>query len=277
MKKILSLILATCFLLLSLIPVLADDKCELTDGESLALYFINEFYPSDKGDGEEYLVTFDTENKHFIIHGHYPLLESLIIDRPEDYQAMAEQLEKLFTSVNNLVEDALEAPEEYYMTLSLGTANYSLEYPVCEYLCISTKGGTVHRVNDEFVSTNEIKFYVANENADASAVQSILDLFATKDVSVLGITCMASQNPDNNGFFIALSGAYCDKFAAGYKGKDADWVEIPDRYIIDCRELATKNNLKQISLTFLDEQGNAFGAMQFSDSYWRGYYYAIDD
>lgn len=190
---------------------------------------------------------------------------------------MAEQLEKLFTSVNNLVEDALEAPEEYYMTLSLGTANYSLEYPVCEYLCISTKGGTVHRVNDEFVSTNEIKFYVANENADASAVQSILDLFATKDVSVLGITCMASQNPDNNGFFIALSGAYCDKFAAGYKGKDADWVEIPDRYIIDCRELATKNNLKQISLTFLDEQGNAFGAMQFSDSYWRGYYYAIDD
>ena len=64
MKKILSLILATCFLLLSLIPVLADDKCELTDGESLALYFINEFYPSDKGDGEEYLVTFDAENKH---------------------------------------------------------------------------------------------------------------------------------------------------------------------------------------------------------------------
>ena len=94
---------------------------------------------------------------------------------------------------------------------------------------------------------------------------------------MLGITCMASQNPDNNGFFIALSGAYCDKFAAGYKGKGADWVEIPDRYIIDCRELATKNNLKQISLTFLDEQGNAFGAMQFSDSYWRGYYYAIDD
>lgn len=137
MKKIISVLLVLCCLTLSIAPALATEKSDLTDGEVLALHFIKEFYPADKGDGEEYLVTFDTENKHFIIHGHYPLLESLIIDRPEDYQAMAEQLEKLFTSVNNLVEDALEAPEEYYMTLSLGTANYSLEYPVCEYLCIS--------------------------------------------------------------------------------------------------------------------------------------------
>lgn len=278
MKKIISVLLVLCCLTLSIAPALATEKSDLTDGEVLALHFINEFYPADKGDGEEYLVTFDTENKHFIIHGHYPLLESLIIDRPEDYQAMAEQLEKLFTSVNNLVEDALEAPEEYYMTLSLGTANYSLEYPVCEYLCISTKGGTVHRVNDELVSTSEIKFYVANENAaDAATIQAAIDFFTAKGATVHGVVCYATQNPNNNGFSLSISGEYCDKFAEGYKGKDAQWVSVPDRYVIDCRKVANDYGLDDIGLLFRNEQGDTFGLFSFQHSSWYGYYYAIDD
>lgn len=276
-KKFVSVLLVVCCLMASCVPALADEP-EMTGGELLALHFINEFYPADKGDGEEYLVTFDAENKHFIINGHYPLLESLIIDHPDDYQAMADQLGRLFTSVNNLVEVALESPEEYHMTLTFGLSRYSLDYPVCEYLCISSKGGTVHRVNAELVSTSEIKFYVANENAaDASTIQAAIDFFTEKGATVHSVLCFASQSPNDNGFSLSISGKYCDKYAEGYKGKNAQWVSVPDRYIVDCRKVANDYGLDSISLGFYDEQGNLFGLFSFQHSSWYGYYYAIDD
>lgn len=278
MKKILSLMLATCFLLLSLIPVLADDKCELTDGEALALYFINEFYPSDKGDGEEYLVTFDAENKHFIINAHFPLLESLIIDNPEEYQRMVDHIEALFASVDGLMRTSVEDSDAYHMTLTFCLSRHSLDYPLCEYLCISSKGGTVHRVNAELVSTSEIKFYVANENAaDAATIQAAIDFFTAKGAMVHGVVCYATQNPNNNGFSLSISGEYCNKFAEGYKGKDSQWVSVPDRYVIDCRKVANDYGLDDIGLLFRNEQGDTFGLFSFQHSSWYGYYYAIDD
>ena len=89
MKKFVSTLLIVCCLLYY-IPVLADETT-MTGGELLAMHFIKEFYAEDKGDGEAYFVTFDAANKHFIVRGHYPLLESLIADDPENYQQMVDK------------------------------------------------------------------------------------------------------------------------------------------------------------------------------------------
>ena len=42
MKKIISVLLVLCCLTLSIAPALATEKSDLTDGEVLALHFINE-------------------------------------------------------------------------------------------------------------------------------------------------------------------------------------------------------------------------------------------
>ena len=136
----------------------------------------------------------------------------------------------------------------------------------------------MHRVNAELVSTSEIKFYVANENAaDAATIQAAIDFFTAKGATVHGVVCYATQNPNNNGFSLSISGEYCDKFAEGYKGKDAQWVSVPDRYVIDCRKVANDYGLDDIGLLFRNEQGDTFGLFSFQHSSWYGYYYAIDD
>lgn len=277
MKKFVSVLLVLCCLMASCVPALADEP-EMTGGELLAMHFVKEFYAEDKGNGEAYFVTFDAANKHFIVHGHYPLLESLIVDDPENYQQMVDKLETLFASIDDLIRVCLEEPDAYYMTLSFGLSRLSLESSAGEYLCISSKGGTVHRVNAELVSTSEIKFYVANENAaDAATIQAAIDFFTAKGAMVHGVVCYATQNPNNNGFSLSISGEYCNKFAEGYKGKDSQWVSVPDRYVIDCRKVANDYGLDDIGLLFRNEQGDTFGLFSFQHSSWYGYYYAIDD
>lgn len=278
MKKIVSLLLILCCLAFFIVPVLATEKYDLTDGEMLALHFINEFFASKPEEGIEYDASLNTETKCFVIKAHYPLLESLIIDKPEEYQQMVNHIESLFSSVDSLMRTSVEDSDAYHMTLTFGTSNFPVEYPVAEYLCISSKGGTVHRVNAELVSTSEIKFYVANENAaDASTIQATIDFFTEKGATVHGVVCHASQSPNDNGFYLSISGAYCDKFAEGYKGKDAQWVSVPDCYVIDCRKVANDYGLDSIGLVFYNEQNKAFGMFSFQHSSWYGYYYAIDD
>ena len=191
---------------------------------------------------------------------------------------MVDHIEALFASVDGLMRTSVEDSDAYHMTLTFCLSRHSLDYPLCEYLCISSKGGTVHRVNAELVSTSEIKFYVANENAaDAATIQAAIDFFTAKGATVHGVVCYATQNPNNNGFSLSISGEYCDKFAEGYKGKDAQWVSVPDRYVIDCRKVANDYGLDDIGLLFRNEQGDTFGLFSFQHSSWYGYYYAIDD
>ena len=156
MKKIVSLLLILCCLAFFIVPVLATEKYDLTDGEMLALHFINEFFASKPEEGIEYDASLNTETKCFVIKAHYPLLESLIIDKPEEYQQIVNHIESLFSSVDSLMRTSVEDSDAYHMTLTFGTSNFPVEYPVAEYLCISSKGGTVHRVNAELVSTSEI-------------------------------------------------------------------------------------------------------------------------
>lgn len=134
MKKFVSTLLIVCCLLYY-IPVLADETT-MTGGELLAMHFIKEFYAEDKGDGEAYFVTFDAANKHFIVRGHYPLLESLIADDPENYQQMVDKLETLFASIDDLIRVCLEEPDAYYMTLSFGLSRLSLESSTGKYTSV---------------------------------------------------------------------------------------------------------------------------------------------
>lgn len=275
MKKFVSMLLITCCLMYC-IPVLADEPT-LTDGELLALHFIKEFYPQDKGDGEEYFVTFDAANKHFIVRGHYPLIESLIADDMENYQLMVDKMETLFTSVDDLIRTCIEEPDAYYMTLSFGLSRLSLESSAGQYLCFSSKGGNVHRVNDEFVTTPQVSFYVAYENSNPEDVHALLDFYAAKGVEFSVVEYLPGEDKQNVGYIIRISGEYCDAFEKNYAGKSQDFVNVPYVYLQDAREIAKQLDIGFISITFCNSNGEAFGRFGFHRSSWSGSYFAIDD
>lgn len=262
--------------LLYYIPVLADETT-MTGGELLAMHFIKEFYAEDKGDGEAYFVTFDAANKHFIVRGHYPLLESLIADDPENYQQMVDKLETLFASIDDLIRVCLEEPDAYYMTLSFGLSRLSLESSTGKYLCFSSKGGTVHRVNDEFVTTPQVSFYVAYENSNPEDVHALLDFYAAKGVEFSVVEYLPGEDKQNVGYIIRISGEYCDAFEKNYAGKSQDFVNVPYVYLQDAREIAKQLDIGFISITFCNSNGEAFGRFGFHHSSWSGSYFAIDD
>lgn len=274
-KKFVSTLLIVCCLLYY-IPVLADETT-MTGGELLAMHFIKEFYAEDKGDGEAYFVTFDAANKHFIVRGHYPLLESLIADDPENYQQMVDKLETLFASIDDLIRVCLEEPDAYYMTLSFGLSRLSLESSTGKYLCFSSKGGTVHRVNDEFVTTPQASFYVAYENSNPEDVHALLDFYAAKGVEFSVVEYLPGEDKQNVGYIIRISGEYCDAFEKNYAGKSQDFVNVPYVYLQDAREIAKQLDIGFISITFCNSNGEAFGRFGFHHSSWSGSYFAIDD
>ncbi len=276
MKKFVSVLLVLCCLMASCVPALADEP-EMTDGELLAMHFIQEFYAEDKGDGEAYFVTFDAANKHFIVRGHYPLLESLIAEDPENYQQMVDKLETLFASVDDLIRVCLEEPDAYYMTLSFGLSRLSLESSTGKYLCFSSKGGIVHRVNDEFVTTPQVAFYVAYEDSDPDDVHALLDFYAAKGAEFSVVEYLPGEDKQNIGYIIKISGEYCDAFEKNYAGKSQDFVNVPYAYLQDAREIAKQLNIGFISILFCNSDGKAFGRFDFRHSSSSGSYFAIDD
>lgn len=275
MKKFVSVLLALCCLMVC-IPALADEP-EMTGGELLAMHFIQEFYAEDKGDGEAYFVTFDAANKHFIVRGHYPLLESLIAEDPENYQQMVDKLETLFASVDDLIRVCLEEPDAYYMTLSFGLSRLSLESSTGKYLCFSSKGGIVHRVNDEFVTTPQVAFYVAYEDSDPDDIHALLDFYASKGAEFSVVEYLPGEDKQNIGYIIKISGEYCDAFEKNYAGKSQDFVNVPYAYLQDAREIAKQLNIGFISILFCNSDGKAFGRFDFRHSSSSGSYFAIDD
>lgn len=275
MKKFVSVLLVLCCLMVC-IPALADDP-EMTGGELLAMHFVKEFYAEDKGNGEAYFVTFDATNKHFIVHGHYPLLESLIVDDPENYQQMVDKLETLFASIDDLIMVCLEEPDAYYMTLSFGLSRLSLESSAGEYLCFSSKGGVVHRVNDEFVTTPQVAFYVAYEDSDPDDVHALLDFYAAKGAEFSVVEYLPGEDRQNIGYIIKISGEYCDAFEKNYAGKSQDFVNVPYVYLQDAREIAKQLDIGFVSILFCNSDGKAFGRFDFRHSSSSGSYFAIDD
>ena len=275
MKKFVSVLLVLCCLMVC-IPALADEP-EMTGGELLAMHFIKEFYAEDKGNGEEYFVTFDAANKHFIVRGHYPLLESLIADDPENYQQMVDKMETLFASIDDLIRVCLEAPDAYYMTLSFGLSRLSLESSAGEYLCFSSKGGIVHRVNDEFVTTPQVAFYVAYEDSDSDDVHALLDFYAAKGAEFSVVEYLPGEDKQNIGYIIKISGEYCDAFEKNYAGKSQDFVNVPYVYLQDAREIAKQLDIGFVSILFCNSDGKAFGRFDFRHSSSSGSYFAIDD
>ena len=275
MKKFVSVLLVLCCLMVC-IPALADEP-EKTGSELLAIHFIQEFYAEDKGEGEAYFVTFDATNKHFIVRGHYPLLESLIAEDPENYQQMVDKLETLFASVDDLIRVCLEEPDAYYMTLSFGLSRLSLESSTGEYLCFSSKGGTVHRVNDEFVTTPQVAFYVAYEDSDPEDVHALLDFYAAKGAEFSVVEYLPGDDKQNIGYIIKISGEYCDAFEKNYTGKSQDFVNVPYVYLQDAREIAKQLDLGFVSILFCNSDGKAFGRFDFRHSSSSGSYFAIDD
>ncbi len=249
----------------------------MTGGELLAMHFIKEFYAEDKGDGEAYFVTFDAANKHFIVRGHYPLLESLIADDPENYQQMVDKLETLFASIDDLIRVCLEEPDAYYMTLSFGLSRLSLESSTGKYLCFSSKGGTVHRVNDEFVTTPQVAFYVAYEDSDPDDVHALLDFYAEKGAEFSVVEYLPGEDKQNIGYIIKISGEYCDAFEKNYAGKSQNFVNVPYVYLQDAREIAKQLDIGFISILFCNFDGKAFGRFDFRHSSSSGSYFAIDD
>lgn len=275
MKKFVSVLLVLCCLMVC-IPALADEP-EMTGGELLAMHFIQEFYAEDKGDGEAYFVTFDAANKHFIVRGHYPLLESLIAEDPENYQQMVDKLETLFASVDDLIRVCLEEPDAYYMTLSFGLSRLSLESSTGEYLCFSSRGGTVHRVNDEFVTTPQVAFYVAYEDSDPEDVHALLDFYDAKGAEFSVVEYLPGEDKQNIGYIIKISGEYCDAFEKNYTGKSQDFVNVPYVYLQDAREIAKQLDIGFVSILFCNSDGKAFGRFDFRHSSSSGSYFAIDD
>lgn len=275
MKKFVSVLLVLCCLMVC-IPALADEP-EMTGGELLAMHFVKEFYAEDKGNGEAYFVTFDAANKHFIVHGHYPLLESLIVDDPENYQQMVDKLETLFASIDDIIRVCLEEPDAYYMTLSFGLSSLSLESSAGEYLCFSSKGGIVHRVNDEFVTTPQVAFYVAYEDSDPDDVHALLDFYAAKGAEFSVVEYLPGEDRQNIGYIIKISGEYCDAFEKNYAGKSQDFVNVPYVYLQDAREIAKQLDIGFVSILFCNSDGKAFGRFDFRHSSSSGSYFAIDD
>lgn len=275
MKKFVSVLLVLCCLMVC-IPALADEP-EMTGGELLAMHFVKEFYAEDKGNGEAYFVTFDAANKHFIVHGHYPLLESLIVDDPENYQQMVDKLETLFASIDDLIRVCLEEPDAYYMTLSFGLSRLSLESSAGEYLCFSSKGGLVHRVNDEFVTTPQVAFYVAYEDSDPDDVHALFDFYAAKGAEFSVVEYLPGEDRQNIGYIIKISGEYCDAFEKNYAGKSQDFVNVPYVYLQDAREIAKQLDIGFVSILFCNSDGKAFGRFDFRHSSSSGSYFAIDD
>ena len=276
MKKFVSVLLVLCCLMASCVPALADAP-EMTGGELLAMHFIKEFYAEDKGNGEEYFVTFDAANKHFIVRGHYPLLESLIADDPENYQQMVDKLEMLFASIDDLIRVCLEEPDAYYMTLSFGLSRLSLESSAGKYLCFSSKGGIVHRVNDEFVTTPQVAFYVSYEDSDPDDVHALLDFYAAKGAEFSVVEYLPGEDKQNIGYIIKISGEYCDAFEKNYAGKSQNYVNVPYAYIQDAREIAKQLDIGFVSILFCNSDGKAFGRFDFRHSSSSGSYFAIDD
>lgn len=272
MKKAVSLALATvCATSCIVCPATAETQ--MTGGEALAMMFINEFFSPDEKAGINYSIALDQENKHFIITAQNQQLESLCGTDNENFEKYAESVMTLFDSVSSLVRTST-GDDDYYMTLTYYLRRSQIESPFGAYCCFSSKGGSSHRVNAEFVSTDSIKYYVADENAKADDIQTIIDYFSQKDCTLRCIEYFTSSSNPVSNYVISVSGSYCDAFLKNHKGKTEQFVPVPDKYVIDARYICNATEATQFHIHFLvEDSAQMEGYFFFSHSYWQGTYW----
>lgn len=269
MKKAVSLALATVCAT-SCIVCPANAESQMTGGEALAMMFINEFFAPDEKSGINYSITLDQQNKHFIISAQHQQFEDLCGADNENFEKYADSIMTLFDSVNSLVHTST-GDDEYYMTLTYYLSSCTFEHPYGAYCCFSSKGGTSHRVNEQFVSTQDVTYYVACEEAKIEDIQAIIDFYAQKGCTVKAMSFLSTW------YSITVSGEYCNAFLKNYTGKDQQHVYVPEKYIIDAREICKKTEIGTIAISFTNSSNQTFGRLQFSHSGWTGYYYALQD
>lgn len=268
MKKAVSLALATvCATSCIVCPATAESQ--MTGGEALAMMFINEFFAPDEKSGINYSITLDQQNKHFIISAQNQQFEDLCGADNENFEKYADSIMTLFDSVNSLVHTST-GDDEYYMTLTYYLGRSKLESPFGAYCCFSSKGGSSHRVNAEFVSTDSTAYYVAYEDAEANDIQTIIDYFSQKDCTLRCIEYI----PSTEFYAISVSGSYCDAFLKNYKGKTEYSVPVPDKYIIDARNICNATESNQFAIDFFVEGSEQrMGYFSFSHNSWSGTYW----
>lgn len=270
MKKIASVLLVLCCLTLSIAPALATEKRELTDGEMLALHFINEFFASKPEDGISYDVSLDTETNCFVVKGEYMLLESLYKSYSPEYQELLAHISKLFSSVDALMRTSV-GNESYYLRLTYFRSAITSTGAYCAF---SSKGGSPHQVNGRFTTNAQTAYWVADERYSEDALQYIVDKFSGDNVMLLSVSVSSIEPYDKPSISISLSGEYCKKMLDNYK-PNVSCPSAPDRYIIDCREIANATGASCVTL-WLYGDSDVYAFIQFSHSSRYAQYYVKD-
>lgn len=269
MKKALSLALATmCATSCIVCPATAEE--EMTGGEALAMMFINNFFVPDGQAGINYVVQLDHANKRFIIKAQNKQLEELCKTDNENFEKLASSIMELFDSVNSLMRTST-GDDEYFMTLTYYPYNIDIDaYITAGYCCFSSKNGSPHRVNDQFVTTPSMVYNVAEEGVDAEIVQDVLDFISKKNITISGI----SMDADGKGVGVHVYGDYGDRLEKNYKGK-TERIVCPDRYIIDSRELCNATGLEEVSFYFYNDDGHQFASASYCRTFQYAYYWEI--
>lgn len=267
MKKALSLALATaCVTSCIVCPATAEE--EMTGGEMLAMMFINNFFTPDEKAGINYSVSLDHENKRFIIKAQNKQLEELYKTDNADFEKLAVAIMELFDSVNGLMLTST-GDSEYYMTLTYYPCAITFDaYISAGYCCFSSKDGTTHRVNDQFITTDSMSFTVADEDVNPETVQAVIDWAKGKNITLRGISFSA----DGKEVFIGVLGDYGDILEKNYKGK-TERIVCPDRYIIDGRALCNDLGLEEVHFSFYNADGHGFASAHYSRYSQYAYYW----
>lgn len=270
MKKVVSTLLVLCCLMASCVTALATEKRDLTDGEMLALHFINEFFASKPEDGISYDVALDTETNCFVVKGEYMLLESLYKSCSPEYQELLAHISELFSSVDALMRTSVGS-DSYYLRLTYFRSAISSSGAYCAF---SSKGGTPHQVNGRFTTNAQTSFRVADERYSEEDLQYIVDKFSGDNVKLLSVSVSSVEPYDKPSISISVSGEYCKKMLDNYT-PNASLPSTPDRYIIDCREIAKATGAGYVTL-WLYGDSDVYASVQFSHSSTYAQYYVKD-
>jgi len=269
-KKFVSVLLVLCCLIASCVSAFATEKRDLTDGEMLALHFINEFFSSKPEDGISYDVSLDTETNCFVVKGEYMLLESLYKSYSPEYQELLAHISELFSSVDSLMRTSVGS-DSYYLRLTYFRSAITSTGAYCAF---SSKGGTPHQVNGRFASNAQTSYRVADERYSEEDLQYIVDKFSGDNVNLLSISISSIEPYDKPSIDISVSGEYCKKMLDNYK-PNVSCPSAPDRYIIDCREIANATGAKYVTL-WLYGDSDVYASIQFSHSSRYAQYYVKD-
>ena len=142
------------------------------------------------------------------------------------------------------------------------------------YCAFSSKGGTPHQVNGRFASNAQTSYRVADDRYSEEDLQYIVDKFSGDNVNLLSISISSIEPYDKPSISISVSGEYCKKMLDNYK-PNVSCPSAPDRYVIDCREIANTTGASCVIL-WLYGDSDVYACVQFSHSSRYAHYYVKD-